>query len=517
MKLKLDLKGLLGKKKGSAPQVDGIVVDGEKSAGAQSAKQVLVWIKSNALVVTLAVVSIGALVSAYLFSSDFAAENKKRAQEMAQQLDDLRALERSSVTITIPGNDPIQFSGVVSRKMVEEVRTRMTSGDEKPENVMALAVAHNSRGRAPAMSLLVPVKDPKVQQVHFEMFDALKKQYDALLSDCRATLPPSEDDVRAELRRTKARFLQMNQIGQTSAPAKQGDGQSSPQPAGQATAGDGKGKAALDGALQAQLRSELQARRLGEYSKAAAEGGLYCSAEALGFDPNPARKATPEARLLELWRRQMKFWVAEDVVQACMAVNKARSIPDAPIKRIVGINFVTLAGEGEDDQGGSLSDSATPPAEQPLEGAPEGEVSSADALSGPPIDLQMPVTRNYEKSLSGWSTNQLFDVHTAVVRCVVETSKIPALINALAKRNFVVVTNVRVAPVDPFAAIADGYYYGAKEPVSLVTLTIDSAWLRQWTGPLMPEPVRKQLGTSGTVQGGDPAANGGAAVDGGAG
>ncbi len=518
MKLKLDLKGLLGKKKGSAPEMDGVVVDGEKSAGGESAKRVLVWIKSNGLVVTLAVVSIGALVCAYLFSSDMAAENQKRAQEMAQQLDGLRTLERSSVTITIPGNDPIQFSGVVSRKMVEEVRTRMTSGDEKPQNVMALAVAHNRRGREPAMNLLIALKDPKVQQVHFEMFEALKKRYDALLADCRATLPPSEDDVRAELRRTKARFLQMNQNEKAGAPAKQGDGQTSPQPAGQATAGDGKGKAVFDAALQAQLRSELQARRLGEYSKAAAEGGLYCSAEALGFDPNPARKATPEARLLELWRRQMKFWVAEDVVQACMAVNGQRSIPDAPVKRIVGINFLTLAGGDEGEQGGSLSDSAPPPpAEPPLEGAAEGEVSSADALSGQPIDLQLPVTRNYEQSLSGWATNQLFDVHTAVVRCVVETSKIPAFINALARRNFVVVTNVRVAPVDPFAAMAEGYYYGAKEPVSLVTLTIDSAWLRQWTGPFMPEPVRKKLGTSGTVQGGDPPADGGAAVDGGAG
>jgi len=41
-------------------------------------------------------------------------------------------------------------------------------------------------------------------------------------------------------------------------------------------------------------------------------------------------------------------------------------------------------------------------------------------------------------------------------------------------------------------------------------LTIDSAWLRQWTGPLMPDPVRKQLGTSGTVQGGETGPDGGA-------
>jgi len=499
--LKIDLKGLLGKKKGAAPESDGIVLAGEKSAGSEKAKQILVWAKSNALVVTLAVVSIVALASAYLFSSDLAGENQKSAQAVAQHLENLRALERSSVTITIPGNAPVQVSGVVSRKLVEEVRSRMSTGEEKPQNVMALAVAHNSHGRSSAIPLRVPVTGPKVQQVHFEMLEALSKQYEALLDRCRATLPPSEDDVREELRRTKARFLQMNQVGQASVSTGQPEGQSSPRSPGQSSAVDGKAKPTLDASLQEQLRSELQARRLGEYSKAASEGGLYCSAAALGFDPKPASE-DKAARLVELWRRQMKFWLAEDVVEACMAVNGEKSIPDAPIKRIVGINFLTLAAGGGGNQEGSMSESA-PPAEQPLEGAADGDGAGQDSATGPQIDPQAPVTRNYEKSLSGWATNQLFDVHTAVVRCVVETSKIPAFMNALAKRNFVVVTDVRVTPVDPFASIAEGYYYGAKEPVSLVTLTIDSAWLRQWTGPLMPDSVRKQLGTSGTMQGGE--------------
>jgi hypothetical protein len=350
------------------------------------------------------------------------------------------------------------------------------------------------------MPLRIDKKSPKFQQVHLEMLDALQREYDGLLARCRATLPPSEDDVRTELRRTKARFLQMNQLG-TSGEASAAVG------GGQAAAGTGAGKPTLDPALAEQLRSELQSRRLGEYSKAASEGGLYCSLAALGFDSKPASQDA-DARLLELWRRQMKYWLAEDVVEACMAVNGARAIPEAPVKRIVGISFVTLSSGDGTDQGGSLGQSAPPPEGQAPEGSVEGDPNSQDALTGPPIDPQAPVTRNYEKSLSGWSTNQLFDVHTAVVRCVVETSKIPSLLNAMAKRNFVVVTDVRIAPVDPFAAIQEGYYYGAKEPVSLVTLTIDSAWLRQWTGAFMPDPVRKKLGTSGTVQSSDSAAGG---------
>ena len=504
MNLKLDLKGMLGKKKAAVTETDGIVVDGEQSSANQRVKQALVWAKTNALVVTLAAVSIGGLVSAYLFSSDFAAENQKGAQAVAKHLDDLRALERANVSITIPGNAPVQVSGVVSKKLVEVVRSHMSTGEEKPQNVMALAVAANSHGRSSAMPLRIDQKSPKFQQVHLEMLDALQREYDGLLARCRATLPPSEDDVRTELRRTKARFLQMNQSaksGDTSAAA--GDGRA----VGQSAAGTGASKPTLDPALAEQLRRELQARRLGEYSKAAAEGGLYCSLAALGFDSKPASEGA-DARLLELWRRQMKYWLAEDVVEACMALNGARAIPEAPVKRIVGISFVTLSSGDGTDQGGSLGQSAPPPEGQAPEGSVEGDPNAQDALTGPPIDPQTPVTRNYEKSLSGWSTNQLFDVHTAVVRCVVETSKIPSLMNAMAKRNFVVVTDVRIAPVDPFAAVQEGYYYGAKEPVSLVTMTIDSAWLRQWTGAFMPDPVRKKLGTSGTVQSSDSAAGG---------
>jgi len=504
MNLKLDLKGMLGKKKAAVTEPDGIVVEGEKSSSNEKVKQALVWVKANALVVTLAVVSISALVCAYLFSSDLAAENQKSAQAVAKHLDDLKALERGSVSITIPGNAPVEVSGVVSKKLVEVVRSQMSTGEEKPQNVMALAVAANSHGRLTAMPLRIDQKSPKMQQVHLEMLDALQKEYDGLLARCRATLPPSEDDVRTELRRTKARFLQRNQVGKSSeTSAAAGGGQA----AGQAATGTAAGKATLDPALAEQLRRELQARRLGEYSKAASEGGLYCSAATLGFDSKPASE-DKDARLLELWRRQMKFWVAEDVVEACIAINGAKAIPEAPVKRIVGINFVTLSSGDGADQGGSLGQSAPPPEGQAPEGSVEGDPNAQDALTGPPIDPQAPVTRNYEKSLSGWSTNQLFDVHTAVVRCVVETSKIPAFMNALAKRNFVVVTDARITPVDPFAAIQEGYYYGAKEPVSLVTLTIDSVWLRQWTGALMPDAVRKKLGTSGTVQGTETAGGG---------
>ena len=62
------------------------------------------------------------------------------------------------------------------------------------------------------------------------------------------------------------------------------------------------------------------------------------------------------------------------------------------------------------------------------------------------------------------------------------------------------IADVRISAIDPFVAIRSGYYYGLN-PVSLVVLKLESAWLREWTGPLMPDSVRAQLGTTGQVQG----------------
>ena len=66
--------------------------------------------------------------------------------------------------------------------------------------------------------------------------------------------------------------------------------------------------------------------------------------------------------------------------------------------------------------------------------------------------------------------------------------------------NFITVTDVRVRPLDPFAAAEEGFMYGAA-PVSTVSLRLETIWLREWTGPFMPDDLRARLNTSGTLLG----------------
>jgi hypothetical protein len=81
----------------------------------------------------------------------------------------------------------------------------------------------------------------------------------------------------------------------------------------------------------------------------------------------------------------------------------------------------------------------------------------------------------------------------------VETAQIPLLANTFSKQNFIVITDLRISQVGSFNALKTGYFYG-ENPVSKVVMVLESVWFRQWTGPLMPDEVRAEFGTTGQVQ-----------------
>lgn len=58
------------------------------------------------------------------------------------------------------------------------------------------------------------------------------------------------------------------------------------------------------------------------------------------------------------------------------------------------------------------------------------------------------------------------------------------------------VLDVKLRPADPFEAARQGYIYGT-DPVSEVTLLIETVWLREWTAPFMPGDLRAALGIGG--------------------
>ncbi len=459
MNLKFDMKNLFKRK--TPAESDSF--EAPASDRSKVMRDVAIWIKANLLVLTLSVIAIVAVVAGYVVSSDFYLANEESAQAIGKKYEELAKLERTRVSITIPGNDPIEGSVTVNRKLVDSVKARMSRGESTGDAVVTSALAHNKNIHRPVLSLRLVQGDSKLRQIHLDMHDKLKALYAELVTSGRGALPPAEEDVLVELQRSKLRFVQteLNQnIGDP-----------------------------LTAEQQSKLVADLSGRRLSAYRNIAVNSGLYFDESDLGAP----KSALSDPNLEKLWELQWRFWIAEDIVHACMSLNESAPIETAPIKRIVSLKFLGQVGAGA--TAAPTESEEQPAGETMLEGA-----SSGTGAGGAPINSNAVISlANYALSFRGWASNQMYDVYRTKVTLVVETAKIPLATDAFARQNFMVITDARISPIDPFEAIRAGYFYGEK-PVSMVALTLESVWLRQWTGPLMPDVVRARFGTTGQVQ-----------------
>ena len=100
---------------------------------------------------------------------------------------------------------------------------------------------------------------------------------------------------------------------------------------------------------------------------------------------------------------------------------------------------------------------------------------------------------DFSYSYTGRKSNSLYDVRLVDVELVIETTQIPAVLDAISRQNFITIIGLSMTPADPYQAVAEGYFYGA-EPVSNVTLQLETLWLRAWTTQFMPPALKETLG-----------------------
>ncbi|MBI1372765.1 MAG: hypothetical protein GC159_08395 [Phycisphaera sp.] len=159
-----------------------------------------------------------------------------------------------------------------------------------------------------------------------------------------------------------------------------------------------------------------------------------------------------------IWEGQMQLWVQQDLVRAirlCNDMDKpGASVLTAPIKNLVSITMN------------------------------DGTVGKANPEEQN-IDKRLP--DNFKQSHTGRTSNPLYDVRQATMVMHVDTLKIPQVINAISKVNFMTVLGIKVTNVDEYEALRAGYHYGGRN-VSQVELTVETLWMRQWiTGHNTPE------------------------------
>ncbi len=493
MNLKFDIKRFFPSKKASDEDSVSTSPDDKKA----KFKNIAVFAKSNLLVLTLAIVSISAFVVAFLFSVDLQKENENNAQKFGERMTAVSKLEQAPVTIRIPGNEEINEKSLITKKLVKTVKDKMPTQDSNQgDSIQSKAIDFNQGIHKPIANLR---KDSKTggKFVYESLYEELVKKYDELLTKChlsppqtddeKSVSPPSEEDVLVNLQRLKLRYIQ-TELG------KNFDYKMTP-------------------SEQSDLSSKLTQRRLGEYSIASGKYSFYVNAQSIGAPPKGKQaegiekmwnltESGKNSDLLKMWDEQMKFWITQDIIDACLKANNGGAMAKNPIKRIVSIQFLgrVTGGEIAAETPAEEAPSETP-AETSASDNPNAETSPGEvpAQTGVPINPNEEIVfSNYAKSLKGWSSNQLYDIYKAKVGMVVETAKIPLVTNSLVKQNFIAITDVQMRPTDPFRDIQDGFFYG-EGPLSTIVFTLESVWLREWTGKLMPDEVRKKFGTTGLL------------------
>jgi hypothetical protein len=433
---------------------------------------VLEWVKSNIFIVVFVVLMIAAPVGMYIVTSGMNEEVRKEVSERAQKTAELTRLENS--TIELNGQ---QVPALVNDAFLAQYRQfadRM-GGDAK--QVQEAALAHNRKAHGLLMEGVFPEMPEHVREVRPQHFhEALMSAYERLLGDVKAGTPPTLESLRDELDLRRRQFITQDLKKST--------------------------EEKLEPEEQKRLAEELSNLRMAKYTETARNVGVYLSLDALNV---PGFDRTNPPTIGEMFSWQWQYWVIDDVLHALQQVNnKDQSVATAPVKhvRLIDVRNVPAGAESQEssdggggagaggsagafggDGGGSGGDPSM---------ASEGDGSAPMPMGGAPADPRAMAPLDYRASLTGRVTNPLYDVINVDLELVVETERLPQIIDAISSYNFMTVTSMNLSPADPFAAAGDGFFYGTK-PVSTVNMTIETIWLRAWTKESMPKSIKQQL------------------------
>lgn len=461
-------------------------------------KNILDMAKGNPLVVVaiaVAVLSIGALFFVVRpMGADFVAEMDKRKQDASK----IKSLMSSQLDVPAEKPDaPPRKITVVINKATNDALTKVYD-DMRTQSVTVFSTAAqiNKNHHAPMLENLFPeTNDPAIP---FQAKDEYLRQLRAMLGKpsvadkdaprLNASDRIADEEVDAEIQKVTNRFL----------------------------AGFFPRK------LEAELTSEDK-KRLADLRAAAIFDRMKEHAERISIyastddklDDYPfhigawARAGTRPA-LRDIWEGQMSLWIQQDIVRAIAMANKPSreqgslhqrdSVLTAPVKRLLSIQifdeYVGINGAGGM---GRISEKRT----NTGTGPGGGEMGAMDYFRTDTTRVILEEMKTYNPdqrlpemfniSMTGRISNPIYDVRHAQVELIVEYRQLPALFTAIGKVNFMTVLETHITEIDEYEDLAMGYMYGENDCVQ-VRMLIETIWLREWTGPLMPQVVKDELG-----------------------
>ena len=384
----------------------------------------------------------------------------------------LTRLDGLKVTYELPAPieamEPVQSAGMPHPRLTEWYGQQQQAQNERLTEATQEVIEFNRKGRGVLVEGLFPKQpedDSEAQLLRLRMQDMLipeddgQSAYELLLAELNATTPPEPQRVLETLEDTRARLFERD--------AAQGGSRSEPEPE----------------ELE-QMNQELVAQRVSLYARPAQEHSIYMSIDLFPtgspFDVSPtfprqAVSGSPSHGLTFLW--QMDYWLAQDLIgflgEANTRDGRLLPIVEAPIKRVMRINGRPLRLDRFSGQG-----------EFP---------DPVDAGPDPSSRLFEP---RFHASPSGREAdwlNQLYDIRKVSLSLVVDSARIPEIIDAAAAYNLITVVDLDISAVNVWNDLELGYYYGQDHVVQL-DLELELVYLRAWTAPFMPNVIRQELG-----------------------
>lgn len=438
-------------------------------------KKVLAWVKGHLIFVVCVAIVVISLPVAYIFSSGW---KGKVAQELQGRFDtDGRKLQGLDVNYAVPrfmpGGEAISVSAPPNSAYTREFTRIKREQLAEVERVVSDAQAFNRREHGPIVEGVFPrYANARAEQVKpFEFMRAMVGRpgepgvVPTLMERVNAGMPPPAERVEARLQAARQSLL-------ADLERSRGVGQPTP-------------------AEQQQIKQQLTERRIEQYQRVARSLGVYLEPgtlqTALGL-PDDVPSIAPA--LPEMFQMQWKLWALTDLLDAIALANtddrgRRMHIEDAVVKRILSIEFepfdITTVAQ-MDDFGGA------PTLSFGSSGRFTGDLQSTDGLA----------PRNSQISITGRVTspgNTVYDIRRIRMTAIMDSARIPKFVRALGRTNFMSVLDMDVKAVDEWEAIERGFSYGPDHVVE-VSFVIETAWLRSWIAPLMPDRVRQALGVA---------------------
>jgi hypothetical protein len=441
------------------------------------------WCKSNLVLVILAVASIAAVVGLPRVAATWELEVEETLRERAKEFIKLDNL--AGTRVTHPFKKEESAIVVVNQALIDAYTDATSAQSVVAKEVVKQANQHNHKEDLRHRFDSTLFGDPTRTQLEElpELFHReLELKYKQLLELAKAGTAATNEDLASSLEDARVEFMVTNLST--------------------------KQDADLTKEQRTNLENHLAERRLLLLQSHATDISIYLDEATLNipvfsFDPTPSPG--------ELFTWQWRYWAVADIVRAIAAINADNTEITSLIKRVVTIDIVGLPVPIEDanvDGGSRPPSGSNPPRPGGMPPRPAGPTGGPGPMGGPtggptgtpprpsPSGGRPPSggsNAGMSPSHTGQTSGELYDLLQVRLSLVVNTERIPRVLDSFASHNFLTVIDLELRPIDKFVAMGAGYEYGVA-PVSLMTIVLEAAWLRSWTVESMPDSVKRALG-----------------------